>query len=83
MDNIKLYLRWMISKPIGDTMLKVSMDKDTSPVQKHDPHTSSHTAVSSPALKVSTAKDTSPHQEHDPHASNHTAVSGPTVKSAT
>jgi hypothetical protein len=28
MDNIKLYLRWMISEPIGDTMVKVSTDKD-------------------------------------------------------
>jgi hypothetical protein len=34
MDNIKLYLRWMISKPIGDTMFKVPTDKDTSPIQK-------------------------------------------------
>jgi hypothetical protein len=33
MDNIKLYLRWMMSEPIGDTMfkakVKVSTDKDT------------------------------------------------------
>ena len=35
MDNIKLYLRWMMSEPIGDTMfkgkVKVSTDKDTTP----------------------------------------------------
>jgi hypothetical protein len=29
MDNIKLYLRWMMSDPIGDTMAKVSTAKDT------------------------------------------------------
>ena len=32
--NIKLYLRWMMSEPIGDTMLKMSTDKDTSPLLK-------------------------------------------------
>jgi hypothetical protein len=51
MDNIKLYLRWMISKPIGDTMLKVSTDKDTSPIQKHGPHTSDPTAVTGSVVK--------------------------------
>jgi hypothetical protein len=42
MDNIMLYLRWMMSEPIGDTMLKVSTDKDTSPLLKYDPHTFNH-----------------------------------------
>jgi hypothetical protein len=51
MDNIKLYLRWMISKPIGDTMLEVSTDRDTSPIQKHDPHTSNPTAVTGSVVK--------------------------------
>jgi hypothetical protein len=54
MDNIKLCLRWMISKPIGDTMFKVSTDKDTSPIQKHDPHTSNPTAGTSSAVKFGT-----------------------------
>jgi hypothetical protein len=48
MGNIKLYLRWMMSEPIGDTKLKVSSDKDTQRQQKHDPHTSSHIAVIRP-----------------------------------
>jgi hypothetical protein len=41
MDNIKLYLRWMMSEPIGDTMfkVKVSTDKDTKLPAKHHPHT--------------------------------------------
>jgi hypothetical protein len=54
MDNIKLYLRWMMSKPVGDTMLKVkvSTDKDTQLLAKHDPHTPDHTAVSSPRVKM-------------------------------
>jgi hypothetical protein len=51
-DNIKLYLRWMMSEPIGDTMFKaeakVPTDKDTQPLAKHDPHTPDHTAVSQP-----------------------------------
>jgi hypothetical protein len=54
MDNIKLYLRWMMSEPIGDTMFKVkvkaSTDKDTQLPAKHDPHTPDHTAVSSPVM---------------------------------
>jgi hypothetical protein len=54
MDNIKLYLRWMISEPIGDTMFKVSTDKDTSPIQKHDPHISNPTAGASSAVKFGT-----------------------------
>jgi hypothetical protein len=29
MDNIKLYLRWMMSEPIDDTILKGSTDKDS------------------------------------------------------
>jgi hypothetical protein len=29
MDNIKLYLRWMMSEPIGDTILKGFTDKDS------------------------------------------------------
>ena len=56
MDNIKLYLRWMMSKPIGDTMFKVKVkvftDKDTQLLAKHDPHTPDHTAVSSPRVKM-------------------------------
>jgi len=62
MDNIKLYLRWMMSEPIGDTMfkakvkakvkVKVSTDKDTQLPAKHDPHTPDHTAVSSPRVKM-------------------------------
>ena len=48
MDNIKLYLRWMMSEPIGDTMfkvkikvkvegkVKVSTDKDTTPSKDYD-----------------------------------------------
>jgi hypothetical protein len=53
-DNIKLYLRWMMSEPIGDTMfkVKVSTDKDTQLPAKHDPHTPDHTAVSSPRVKM-------------------------------
>jgi len=56
-DNIKLYLRWMMSEPIGDTMfkvkvkVKVSTDKDTQLPAKHDPHTPDHTAVSSPRVQ--------------------------------
>ena len=53
MDNIKLYLRWMMSEPIGDTILKGSTDKDTHlHHKKHDPHTSDHAAVSSSRVKV-------------------------------
>ena len=39
MDNIKLYLRWMMSEPIGDTMLKGSTDKGNAQGvhgQRHD-----------------------------------------------
>ena len=58
MDNVKLYLRWMMSEPIGDTMfkvkakVKVSTDKDTQLPAKHDPHTPNHTALSSPRVKM-------------------------------
>jgi hypothetical protein len=56
MNNIKLYLRWMMSEPIGDTMFKVkvkaSMDKGTQLPAKRDPHTPDHTAVSSPRVKM-------------------------------
>jgi hypothetical protein len=52
MDNIKLYLRWIMSEPIGDTMFKVSTDKDTQLDQKRDPHTPSYTVVCSPRAKV-------------------------------
>jgi hypothetical protein len=53
MDNIKLYLRWMMSEPIGDTILEGSTDEDARlRFKKHDPHTSDHAAVSSPRVKV-------------------------------
>jgi hypothetical protein len=59
MDNIKLYLRWMMSEPIGDTRfkVKVSTGKDTQLPAKHDPYTADHTAVSSPRVKMAAEQE--------------------------
>jgi hypothetical protein len=56
--NIKLYLRWMMSEPIGDTMVMISTGKDTQFDQKHDPHTSHHTATVYPAPKAKVVAQT-------------------------